>query len=34
MKNILRPTLVLFFFLTFVTGVVYPLVVTGVAKTM
>lgn len=32
MKNILRPALVLFFILTLVTGVAYPLLVTGVAK--
>ena len=34
MKNILRPALVLFFLLSLITGVVYPLVVTGVAKTL
>lgn len=34
MKNILRPTLVLFLVLTLLTGVAYPLVVTGVAKTL
>jgi len=34
MKNILRPALVLFFILTLVTGVAYPLLVTGVAKTL
>lgn len=32
MKNILRPALVLFILLTLITGVAYPLVVTGVAK--
>ena len=32
MKNILRPALILFFVLTLVTGVAYPLVVTGVAQ--
>jgi potassium-transporting ATPase KdpC subunit len=32
MKNIFRPVLVLFFFLTLVTGVAYPLVVTAVAQ--
>lgn len=32
MKNILRPALVLFLLLTLITGVAYPLVVTGVAK--
>lgn len=32
MKNILRPALVFFFVLTLLTGVVYPLVVTGVAQ--
>ncbi|WP_341919314.1 potassium-transporting ATPase subunit KdpC [Polaromonas sp. YR568] len=34
MKNILRPALVLFLFLTLVTGVAYPLVVTGVAQSL
>lgn len=34
MKNILRPALVLFFVLTLVTGVAYPLVVTGAAKAL
>jgi len=34
MKNILRPALVFFFFLTLLTGVVYPLVVTGVAQVL
>lgn len=34
MKNILRPALVLFLVLTLLTGVAYPLVVTGVAKTL
>jgi K+-transporting ATPase ATPase C chain len=32
MKNLLRPALTLFVLLTLVTGVVYPLAVTGVAK--
>ena len=32
MKNILRPALILFFVLTLVTGVAYPLVVTGAAQ--
>jgi K+-transporting ATPase ATPase C chain len=32
MKNILRPALVFFFVLTLVTGVLYPLVVTGTAR--
>ena len=32
MKNILRPALVLFLVLTLVTGVVYPLLVTGLAQ--
>ncbi len=32
MKNLLRPALSLFVLLSLVTGVVYPLVVTGVAK--
>lgn len=32
MKNILRPALVIFVLLTALTGIVYPLVVTGVAK--
>ena len=34
MTNILRPALVLFTVLTLVTGVAYPLVVTGVAQTI
>ena len=34
MNTILRPALVLFFVLTLLTGVAYPLVVTGVAKTL
>jgi K+-transporting ATPase ATPase C chain len=34
MKNILRPALVLFLFLTLVTGVAYPLVVTGAAQAL
>lgn len=34
MKNIIRPALVLFFILTLVTGVAYPLLVTGVAKAL
>ena len=34
MKNILRPALILFLFLTLVTGVAYPLVVTGVAQSL
>jgi K+-transporting ATPase ATPase C chain len=34
MKSILRPALVLFAVLTLVTGVAYPLVVTGVAQTL
>lgn len=34
MKNILRPTLVLFFILTLITGVAYPLVVTGAAQAL
>ena len=34
MKNILRPALVLFFMLTLITGVAYPLLVTGVAQTL
>jgi K+-transporting ATPase ATPase C chain len=33
MKNILRPALVLFLVLTFLTGIAYPLVVTGLAQT-
>ena len=32
MKAILRPALVLFLLLTLLTGVIYPLVVTGIAK--
>lgn len=34
MKNILRPALVLFFILTLITGVAYPLLVTGLAQTL
>ncbi|MEO8118989.1 MAG: potassium-transporting ATPase subunit KdpC [Rhodoferax sp.] len=34
MKNILRPALVLFLVLTLVTGVAYPLLVTGVAQSL
>ena len=34
MKSILRPALVLFLVLTLLTGVVYPLVVTGVAQAL
>lgn len=34
MKTILRPALVLFLVLTLVTGVAYPLVVTGVAQSL
>ena len=34
MNTILRPALVLFFVLTLLTGVAYPLVVTGIAKTL
>ena len=34
MKNILRPALVLFLVLTFLTGIVYPLVVTGLTQTL
>ena len=34
MKNILRPALVLFTILTLITGVAYPLVVTGVAQSL
>jgi K+-transporting ATPase ATPase C chain len=34
MKNILRPALVLFFILTLLTGVVYPLLVTGAAQVL
>lgn len=34
MKNILRPALVLFLVLTLVTGVAYPLLVTGVAQAL
>ncbi|MFC5521608.1 potassium-transporting ATPase subunit KdpC [Polaromonas jejuensis] len=34
MKNILRPVLVLFVVLTLITGVAYPLVVTGVAQAL
>ena len=34
MKTILRPVLVLFFVLTLLTGVVYPLLVTGLAQSL
>lgn len=34
MSNILRPALVIFFVLTLLTGVAYPLVVTGAAKAL
>ena len=34
MKNILRPALVLFFILTLITGVAYPVLVTGVAQAL
>jgi K+-transporting ATPase ATPase C chain len=34
MKNILRPALVVFFVLTLVTGIAYPLVVTGLAQAL
>lgn len=34
MKNILRPALVLFLVLTLLTGVAYPLLVTGLAQTL
>lgn len=34
MKNILRPALVLFTVLTLLTGIAYPLVVTGLAQTL
>jgi K+-transporting ATPase ATPase C chain len=34
MKSILRPALVLFFILTLLTGIAYPLVVTGVAQSL
>jgi len=34
MKNILRPALVLLLVLTFLTGIVYPLLVTGLAQTL
>lgn len=34
MKEILRPALVLFIFLSLVTGLAYPLIVTGAAKTL
>jgi K+-transporting ATPase ATPase C chain len=34
MKNILRPALVLFFILTLLTGIAYPVVVTGVAQSL
>lgn len=33
MKNILRPALILFLVLTLLTGLIYPLVVTGLAQT-
>jgi K+-transporting ATPase ATPase C chain len=34
MKTVLRPLFTLFFVLTFLTGLVYPLLVTGVAQTL
>ena len=34
MKNILRPALVVFFVLTLITGVAYPLLVTGAAQAL
>lgn len=34
MKNILRPALVVFFILTLITGVAYPLLVTGAAQAL
>jgi len=34
MKNLLRPALVLFFILTLLTGIAYPLLVTGVAQAL
>jgi K+-transporting ATPase ATPase C chain len=34
MKSILRPALVIFFVLTLLTGIAYPLVVTGVAQAL
>ena len=34
MKNIIRPALVLFFILTLMTGVAYPLLVTGFAQSL
>jgi K+-transporting ATPase ATPase C chain len=34
MKNTLKPTLVLFLLLTILTGVGYPLLVTGLAQTL
>ena len=34
MKNTLRPALVVFFILTLVTGIAYPLLVTGAAQTL
>lgn len=34
MKTVIRPALVLFAFLTLVTGVAYPLLVTGIARTL
>lgn len=34
MKKILRPALVLFFLLTLLTGIAYPLLVTGVAQSL
>jgi K+-transporting ATPase ATPase C chain len=34
MKNILRPTLVLFLVLTLLTGVIYPLVITGLGNAL
>jgi K+-transporting ATPase ATPase C chain len=34
MKNILRPSLILFLMLTFLTGIAYPLLVTGLAQSV
>lgn len=34
MKNVFRPALVFFFVLTLITGVAYPLLVTGLAQTL
>jgi K+-transporting ATPase ATPase C chain len=34
MKNTLRPALVLFLVLTFLTGIAYPMIVTGLAKSL